>query len=80
MIPNVKLVSVIYKTQRNPSECFHLANDFFFFSQKSWSQTVEVVTTTGTAVLCSLHVWPYLSAAPVTDGKQREDVQQAVNL
>lgn len=29
-IPNVKLVSVIYKALRNPSECSHLADDFFF--------------------------------------------------
>lgn len=73
MIPNVKLVSMIYKAQRNPSECSHLANDllhFFFSSQKSWRQTVGVVTTIGTAVLCSLHIWPYLSAAPVSDGKR----------
>lgn len=31
MIPNVKLVSVIYKAQRNPSECSHLANDLLYF-------------------------------------------------
>lgn len=40
---------------------------------------VEVVTTADTAVLCFLHLWPDLSAAPVTDGKWIEGVQQ-VNL
>lgn len=45
-----------------------------------------MVTTMGTAVLCSLHVWLYLSAAAVTDGKGEDvekdvtDVEQGVNL
>lgn len=78
MIPNVKLVNLVYETRRNPSGCSHLAKAFF--PQKSWRRTVEVVTAMDATVLCFLHVWPDLPAAPITDGTWMEDAEQVVNL